>query len=75
MLKSFIKPRAVGQTKLREISQIMKIHIHCKICHHDTRKTSHVDFGIEYKSLRSFNLILIHEHYMLNERLNRFFID
>ena len=81
MLKSFIKTRAVAQTELREISELMKVHIHCKKWHgqltalsskrsNDTGKTSHVDFGIEYKALRSINLIIFNEHYMLNERLN-----
>ena len=70
MLKSFIKTRAVAQTELKEISELMKVHIHCKKLHKDSGKTSHVDFGMEYKHLRSINLIIIDEHYLLNERLN-----
>ena len=70
MLKSFIKTRAVAQTELKEISELMKVYIHCKKFHNDTGKTSHVDFGIEYKDLRTINLIIVNDHYMLNERLN-----
>ena len=70
MLKSFIKTRGVPQTALRDISNLFKIHINCKKIYDDSGKTSHVDFGLEYKDERSIKLIIMKNHYLLNERTN-----
>ena len=70
MLKSFIKTRGVPQTSLRDISNLFKIHINCKKYYDDSGKTGHVDFGEEYKDKRSIKLIIMKNHYLLNERTN-----
>ena len=70
MLKSFIRTRMIPRKQLRDISDLLKIHINVKIWYEDTGKTSNTDFGIEFKDLRSINLIIINNHYMLNECTN-----
>lgn len=66
MLTSFIKTRYVPQTAFKEISNLFKIHINCKIVYED--KTSHVDFGPEFE--KTIKLIIINNHYMLNDTTN-----
>ena len=70
MLKSFIRTRMIPRKQLRDISDLLKIHINVKIWYEDTGKTSNTDFGIEFKDLRSINLIIVNNHYMLNEYTN-----
>lgn len=70
VLKSFVKTRTIPQTVLKEISELFNIYINCKILYTDTQKTSHVDFGLEFKENRSIKLIIINSHYILNERTN-----
>ena len=59
MLKSFIKTRGVPQTSLKQISDLFKIHINCKKYYENSGKTSHVDYGLEYKDKRSIKLIIM----------------
>ena len=70
MLKSFIKTRGVPQTALRDIANLFKIHINCTKYREEKGKTESVDFGLEFKDNRSINLIIMKNHYLLNERTN-----
>ena len=67
MLTSFIKDRYIPQTTLKEISELFKIHINCRTYHLENNKTSHEDYGLEYKEQKSLKIIILNKHYMLNE--------
>ena len=80
MLKSFIRTRTVPQVVLRDISNLLMIHINCKIIY-ENGNISHIDFGIEFKEDKSIKLIILNSHalhgscackshYILNERTN-----
>ena len=68
MLTSFIKTRYIPKTDLKTISELFKIHINVRI-YYENGKTSHDDFGLEYKELRSIRLIILNNHYILNEKV------
>ena len=67
MLNSYIKTRYIPQTSLKEISELFKIHINCKTYFEHNDKTSHEDYGKNYKEKRSIKLIIYNNHYMLND--------
>ena len=64
MLKSSIKTRMTPLALLREISDLLKIHIYVQY------NDSHQDIGNEYKDKRSVKLYIMFNHYILNERTN-----
>ena len=70
MLKSQVKTRMIPRSQLKLISDLFNIHINLKIYYEETEKTSHSDFGIEFKEKKSINLMIMKNHYMLNERTN-----
>lgn len=86
MLKSFVTTRIVPQTALKDIADLLKIHINCKVLYEDTGKLSHEDYGEEYDgdplkstseknsvqnaNARRIKLIITNSHYLLNERTN-----
>ena len=68
LLKSFIKTRTVPRSELHKISELLKIKIDVKIYYPETNKTSRKIFGEKYE--RIVKLIIIENHYMINEKLN-----
>ena len=64
MLKSSIKTRMTPLTLLRDISDLLKIHIYVQY------NDSHQDIGTEYKDSRNVKLYVMFNHYILNERTN-----
>ena len=69
MLEYFIKTRMVLQTYLADIAELLKIHINLKIMY-DNGKSSHRDYGEEYKVCGSIKLFILHGHYFLNSDVN-----
>ena len=70
LLRSFIITRMIPQTQLRDIAITFKICISVKKVYTSTGKSSCDEYGPEFKSSRSINLLSIYEHYMLNETVN-----
>ena len=68
LIKSFIQTRTVPRTELRKISELLKIRIEVKIYYPLTNKTSFKVFGKSYD--RTIKLIIIENHYMLNDKVN-----
>ena len=77
MLRSWMKTRAMPLTVLRDVCDLLKIHIYVqydKLTDGKTRvndkQTNHQDYGIEYKERGTIKLFVLYNHYILNERTN-----
>ena len=70
LLKSFITTRMIPQTQLKDISNTFHIHITVKKIYEQTGKSSFDEYGVEFKDNRTINLIVVYDHYMLNETVD-----
>ena len=70
MIRSFMKTREIPLTILRDVCDLLKIHIYIQYDKQDGKQTNHQDFGIEYKTRGTIKLFVLYNHFILNERTN-----
>ena len=70
MIRSFMKTREIPLTILRDVCDLLKIHIYIQYDKPGEKQTNHQDYGIEYKTRGTIKLFVLYNHFILNERTN-----
>ena len=80
MVSSFMKTREIPLTILRDVCELLKIHIYIQYdkpcfaqlcCNKPSEKqTNHQDYGLEYKHRGTVKLFILYNHFILNEPTN-----
>ena len=70
MIRSFMRTREIPLTILRDVCDLLKIHIYIQYDKPGEKQTNHQDYGIEYKQRGTIKLFILFNHFILNERTN-----